>query len=520
LKIADFGFARDLSIHGLADTLCGSPLYMAPEILQYKQYDVKADLWSVGAILFELVSGSPPYTGANHIQLLKSIEKKEARLPPDLELSLACRHLIKSLLKKNPIQRLSFEGLFSHPFVTGDTNALSMLDQQYKPNPSRNISYHSSAGLQKQQSSSSKVQTHTHMHAHSGTSPSGNVHGRRGSSPREDMMGSSKSQKKRVSSSSLDRNPSSQDSPPCSSLEKEYVLIESPAPNQVGTSNTSLSQLSTHQQQQGGSNNSSRPSSSSLKTKGLNLGSTDMFRQYAVKSTLKGPDSGPSTPKAATFNLPIHRPESNLERILLLEKCATIIDTQASNQEDTSNSFALYLFSAKLLECCCRMIQAELASSTYQEKDSSSNSNNGGSNSHSESDIDFGEFQKSTLAKMEDQLVKAQTLAETKLIPTDSSHNNTIPDPLGLIYSEALDIARRGAVEEIMGNFSGGAESYFCALNLLFFICTEAKEISFDPPLSLDQAEQARVYNYILNIQERYSNCAQNMQQKESQPIH
>jgi hypothetical protein len=166
------------------------------------------------------------------------------------------------------------------------------------------------------------------------------------------------------------------------------------------------------------------------------------------------------------------------------------------------------------------MIQAELASSTYQEKDSSSNSNNGGSNSHSESDIDFGEFQKSTLAKMEDQLVKAQTLAETKLIPTDSSHNNTIPDPLGLIYSEALDIARRGAVEEIMGNFSGGAESYFCALNLLFFICTEAKEISFDPPLSLDQAEQARVYNYILNIQERYSNCAQNMQQKESQPIH
>ena len=111
LKIADFGFARDLSIHGLADTLCGSPLYMAPEILQYKQYDVKADLWSVGAILFELVSGVPPYTGMNHIQLLKNIEQGEARLPADLNLSASCVHLIKSLLKKNPIQRLSFEGL-------------------------------------------------------------------------------------------------------------------------------------------------------------------------------------------------------------------------------------------------------------------------------------------------------------------------------------------------------------------------------------------------------------------------
>lgn len=56
LKIADFGFARNLQPQGLAETLCGSPLYMAPEILKMQRYDAKADLWSVGAILFELVS--------------------------------------------------------------------------------------------------------------------------------------------------------------------------------------------------------------------------------------------------------------------------------------------------------------------------------------------------------------------------------------------------------------------------------------------------------------------------------
>ncbi len=55
LKIADFGFARNLQPQGMAVTMCGSPLYMAPEILQNRQYDSKADLWSVGTILYELV---------------------------------------------------------------------------------------------------------------------------------------------------------------------------------------------------------------------------------------------------------------------------------------------------------------------------------------------------------------------------------------------------------------------------------------------------------------------------------
>ncbi|QSS64255.1 serine/threonine protein kinase [Histoplasma capsulatum] len=50
LKLADFGFARSLPSTSLADTLCGSPLYMAPEILRYEKYDAKADLWSVGTV--------------------------------------------------------------------------------------------------------------------------------------------------------------------------------------------------------------------------------------------------------------------------------------------------------------------------------------------------------------------------------------------------------------------------------------------------------------------------------------
>ena len=119
LKIADFGFARHLQQHQLADTLCGSPLYMAPEILQSHKYDAKADLWSVGTILYELVVGRPPFNGSNHVSLLHNIERHEAKIPDQIanNLSAACVDLIYSLLRRNPVQRISFEEFFNHPFL-------------------------------------------------------------------------------------------------------------------------------------------------------------------------------------------------------------------------------------------------------------------------------------------------------------------------------------------------------------------------------------------------------------------
>jgi serine/threonine-protein kinase ULK/ATG1 len=69
LKIGDFGFARSLTPESMAETFCGSPLYMAPEIIRNQKYDAKADLWSAGAILFQLVTGKPPFDGNNHIQV-------------------------------------------------------------------------------------------------------------------------------------------------------------------------------------------------------------------------------------------------------------------------------------------------------------------------------------------------------------------------------------------------------------------------------------------------------------------
>ena len=120
LKLADFGFARVLPSTSLAETLCGSPLYMAPEILRYERYDAKADLWSVGTVLHEMVTGRPPFKASNHVELLRKIEAAEdqIRFPRDSVVSSEMKGLIRSLLKRNPVERLSFENLFTHPIIT------------------------------------------------------------------------------------------------------------------------------------------------------------------------------------------------------------------------------------------------------------------------------------------------------------------------------------------------------------------------------------------------------------------
>ncbi|CAK9441385.1 uncharacterized protein LODBEIA_P52530 [Lodderomyces beijingensis] len=122
LKIADFGFARFLPSTSMAETLCGSPLYMAPEILRYEKYNAKADLWSVGAVLYEMTVGKPPFKANNHIELLKNIEKANDRIkfPSAAQVPDSLKQLVRSLLKYNPTERISFQEFFNSDLVTCD----------------------------------------------------------------------------------------------------------------------------------------------------------------------------------------------------------------------------------------------------------------------------------------------------------------------------------------------------------------------------------------------------------------
>lgn len=65
----------------MAATLCGSPMYMAPEVIMSLQYDAKADLWSLGTIVFQCLTGKAPFQ-AHTPQALKLFYEKNANLGP------------------------------------------------------------------------------------------------------------------------------------------------------------------------------------------------------------------------------------------------------------------------------------------------------------------------------------------------------------------------------------------------------------------------------------------------------
>ena len=120
IKITDFGFARYFDSDIMIQTMCGSPIYMAPEIMMHKKYNNKSDLWSVGIIMFEMLTGHPPFRSRNIIDLINSIKKKKIELPKNITLSKNGQDLLFGFLKVNPDERISWNMFFNHIWLEKD----------------------------------------------------------------------------------------------------------------------------------------------------------------------------------------------------------------------------------------------------------------------------------------------------------------------------------------------------------------------------------------------------------------
>uniref|UniRef100_A0A8C1IM32 non-specific serine/threonine protein kinase n=1 Tax=Cyprinus carpio TaxID=7962 RepID=A0A8C1IM32_CYPCA len=123
IKIADFGFARYLQNNMMAATLCGSPMYMAPEVIMSQSYDAKADLWSIGTIVFQCLTGKAPFQ-ASSPQDLRLFYEKNKTLSPNIprETSSHLRHLLLGLLQRNHKDRMDFDEFFRHPFLEASSS--------------------------------------------------------------------------------------------------------------------------------------------------------------------------------------------------------------------------------------------------------------------------------------------------------------------------------------------------------------------------------------------------------------
>ena len=120
LVLCDFGFARIKTVRRVK-TICGSPLYMAPELLDEKTYTDIVDVWAIGMILYEMIYGKHPYKDCKDIDDLKDFSKKSIMIPPfhntNINVSTDCIDLMKQLLEKEEKRRITLDNLFKHQWI-------------------------------------------------------------------------------------------------------------------------------------------------------------------------------------------------------------------------------------------------------------------------------------------------------------------------------------------------------------------------------------------------------------------
>lgn len=122
IMISDFGLSK-MSDHDVMSTACGTPGYVAPEVLAHKPYSKAVDCWSIGVITYVLLCGYPPFYEENETRLFSKIMKAEYAFhsPYWDNISESAKDFIRHMLEKNPSKRFTTEQALDHPWIIGVT---------------------------------------------------------------------------------------------------------------------------------------------------------------------------------------------------------------------------------------------------------------------------------------------------------------------------------------------------------------------------------------------------------------
>ena len=119
LKLADFGLCKALKENDITKTACGTPGYVAPEVLKRKGYAKEVDVWSIGVIMYILLCGFPPFYDENTAGLFEQIKNGDYSFPDPYwtAISADAKSLVKSLLTVDPVKRIKAREVMTHPWM-------------------------------------------------------------------------------------------------------------------------------------------------------------------------------------------------------------------------------------------------------------------------------------------------------------------------------------------------------------------------------------------------------------------
>uniref|UniRef100_A0A3P8RE24 Serine/threonine-protein kinase PLK n=1 Tax=Astatotilapia calliptera TaxID=8154 RepID=A0A3P8RE24_ASTCA len=142
LRLGDFGLAAKLeTVEQRKKTICGTPNYLAPEVLNRQGHGTESDVWSLGCVMYTLMCGNPPFETLDLKETYKCIKEVRYNLPSTL--SPAAQKLISGILQKNPSDRLTLDQILNHEFFKGFTpdklppSSCTMVPELHPPSPAK-----------------------------------------------------------------------------------------------------------------------------------------------------------------------------------------------------------------------------------------------------------------------------------------------------------------------------------------------------------------------------------------------
>ncbi|XP_049327613.1 calcium/calmodulin-dependent protein kinase type 1 isoform X3 [Astyanax mexicanus] len=123
IMISDFGLSKIEGSGSVMSTACGTPGYVAPEVLAQKPYSKAVDCWSIGVIAYILLCGYPPFYDENDAKLFEQILKAEYEFDSPYwdDISDSAKDFIVHLMERDPGQRYTCDQALQHPWIAGDT---------------------------------------------------------------------------------------------------------------------------------------------------------------------------------------------------------------------------------------------------------------------------------------------------------------------------------------------------------------------------------------------------------------